>query len=1488
MNRARASALVLVNFRGVFYERYLLDRNVTSLEGANGAGKTTVMIAAYLVLLPDMSRLRFTNLGETAATGGDRGIWGRLGEPGRPSYAALQLDVGSGEHIVIGVHLERKAEPSVEPKAFVVTGPAASAPLSELFLVKTEREEAIAELQELNGNAARLGGRVDVFRSTKEYFAELFERGVFPLRLASDDDRNKLNEMLRTSMTGGISRALTTELRSFLLREESGLSDALSRMRKNLDTCRRTRGEVLEAQRLERDITGVQQAAHGMLRAALAASRAELSELRIKAEETDRERRRAEAKVAQLERDLEGAAAVQKRVSEALAATRLLVARAHSDLHRADQARELSSRLAGLEAEQQRLVAALAEARGARDEAAATRDRARALRGRAQHSLALAAAGLSRHETGLDELHRRAHAHRVASESLARARSLSGVPELDPKSALEELARVRAELERVDRLRIERTRELETAGIRRAEFESTFHALVSLVADARPSHAFERARLELGRTIELQALAAEIEPLDWEVQESARRSVERRGLIEQARQFDLDLSSAEDAQALMTVWREAEQTAAEQDAQIREEEERSSKAREREQSLLPRLRSLETLAERTAEYQTRLGRLAAVLGEPIPEEAALLRARERLLQRREASRRRLAELAAERDAAVELANRLEAMRGAVPSELLALADELDAELALSRFEDLDPDAASETEAALGPLCDALVVEDPARAARHLAGRARDLSEVWLVDADRLRARTAQAAVTIGADVVVEPEPGIARVARKAENPKLGRRARAMKAEASRERAARLTEEAEATSHAQLSEETALREAERLSIAEDLGRGADVAGELVACRDALAAARHEREHADRRLHEAHAAQRSSRERARGLGALLARSHLLGHPYGARSEEEARRRLEAAREAKTQLERGASAREVLARSMESLRVPPPTVEELGRFERERAELETERDRSFAIVEALEALARHAEALGFEDAERALAAQTAIAPALQAQHDLSVRELSAAEEAVERSDQVWEAKTRAAQAVEAEQLASEAVIARAREELAALSALLDPRTAVATTRDHARALEGRMETLSSEERAASAEFVLLRDRLERAKATLSQLELETERARGAAAPLETSWRDVRERAEAEGASCAGLDELEVLLRTSSELSAEARGKRELLLERLERARGGTEVARALRDGESDPSESSVQARLREWLVVRDFLGRCLPAQVASASDPVAAIEALGRNLVLLEERLTRQELDLRGTSEDVARSIDVQVRRAQSQVRRLNQHLSGVRFGSINAIRIRIARIERMDQVLKALREGATQELLFQPGIPIEEALNEIFRRYAGGKSGGQRLLDYREYLEVGVEVARRNDQEFEPANPTRLSTGEAIGVGAALMMMVLTEWERDANLLRGKRDIGSLRFLFLDEANRLSQDNLAVLFDLCQSLDLQLLIAAPEVARAEGNTTYRLVRRTDESGKDEVIVSGRRGLSATERAASRPAMPSFVDGELEPNP
>src|SRR5262245_27377820 len=230
------------------------------------------MIAAYVALLPDMSKLRFTNLGETAATGADRGIWGRLGELGRPSYTVLELEAG-GERVLAGVRLVRTSEPSVEPTAFLVTGLAPERQLSELRLVRRDDGDHVPELDELRAAVERAGGAMQTFRAIKDYFAELFDRGIAPMRLASDEERSKLNEMLRTSMTGGISRALTSELRGFLLKEETGLGDTLARMRANLEACARTRSEVAESRRLEREITSIYEAGTEMFSATVHAAR---------------------------------------------------------------------------------------------------------------------------------------------------------------------------------------------------------------------------------------------------------------------------------------------------------------------------------------------------------------------------------------------------------------------------------------------------------------------------------------------------------------------------------------------------------------------------------------------------------------------------------------------------------------------------------------------------------------------------------------------------------------------------------------------------------------------------------------------------------------------------------------------------------------------------------------------------------------------------------------------------------------------------------------------------------------------------------------------------------------------------------------------------------------------------------------------------------------------------------------------------------------
>ena len=429
MSRARATALALVNWKGVFFERYLLDPHVTALEGANGAGKTTVMIAAYLVLLPDLTKLRFTNLGETAATGGDRGIFGRLGAPGRPSYAALELELG-GERVILGVHLERKAEPSVQATTFMLHGLARDHGLSAVFLLPDAETERVPELSELKARASELGARLEVFDTLRDYFGALFERGIVPLRLANDDDRAKFNEMLRTSMTGGISRALTSELRTFVLKEESGLSDTLARMRGNLDACRRTRAEVQEARGLEREISGVYEAGSGMFRAALGALGAELHEATRR-----RDAARAEEHEAKLALARADTALAEGVLREEGARGRAEEARARLDAARTrrealKRAAELVRRSEALAAE---LVPVDTESRAARAELErwqAEREVAKSELLRARDAHEKAARGLANLQSGLEELHRRAHAFRRGHAVLEEARVLVEGPGL--------------------------------------------------------------------------------------------------------------------------------------------------------------------------------------------------------------------------------------------------------------------------------------------------------------------------------------------------------------------------------------------------------------------------------------------------------------------------------------------------------------------------------------------------------------------------------------------------------------------------------------------------------------------------------------------------------------------------------------------------------------------------------------------------------------------------------------------------------------------------------------------------------------------------------------------------------------------------------------------------------------------------------------------------------------------------------------------------
>jgi chromosome partition protein MukB len=1461
VTRARATALALVNWKGVFYERYLLDPNVTALEGANGAGKTTVMIAAYAVLMPDLSRLRFTNLGETGATGGDKGIWGRLGEPGSSSYSALEIELHGGARVIAGVELIRKSEPSLEAAPFIVTDLNPEYRMQDLLLRRRDGADEVPTRAELAENARALGGTLHSFGTVKEYFAALFAHGISPLRLTSDEDRNKFNEMLRTSMTGGISRALTSELRTFLLREETGLGDTLSRMRGNLDACRRTRIEVSEAQRLEHEIAGVYDAGQSMFGAAVLATREQATELQRAVDAA----RSAELALAHELRELDGAA-VERTARHAALSERLSKQRAELTKSTEAQAQFLHAQAlilerGKLEAERQALAQAEVLSRSQRERAAAERAERLSARDQARNAYQRSVHGLADIQQGLDELHRSAHCERRAKSLLAELRALLAEPQFQASDEPPCSARARSEIERINAERLGCARDAELLELRHSQYEAASRALALIIGHASSDLTPERAQRELARLAQLEALALRAPALSAALQETEALAARQTSARRRAADLGFLAGPTLTSQAISSALSACESECSAAQVAANSAQAALERASVEQTSAEGELRTLEARAVRRS---AALAVLSGIESRHEPwtfEQAEALHVR--LEGELETLRSQGRELEREREARLREAAELESQGGSFQPELLRLRDELDAELLVQRFDDVEPEQAAQLEARLGPLVNALIVGDPAGVAQGLAGRARALESVWLVAGD---ATLSDLAGDPQADDVVVQDVLGTRVTRVPSTSKLGRRARLLRAQGLRTDAEDLAGRMDSGERRCRRLEAAL--AELKPIIGDPNRiGGEPLGPLCeACLLRLEQVRARRRELELAQNEARARIAGLEPRIQSLRGLLVDAFLLDGRDHAQAYAELSAAIREGSAARSELARVTEARQTLAASQQALRFPPGAPLGLQALTAQKAELERERDHWFRISEALAEI-RDLHGYLESGAEQRAEQSVALVPALEAQAKSASLALAAAELTLEQAEAAREQATLSWQAAEGERSALAAQCVRLDTELARLG-VSDYASFDLRSRAHSfRELSAEAEQCDRDERELSMNLGLMAERrrelVKAADAAFGALRAAEQRAQ----PSAELWQALRA-SLSHGTSPSAPLSLAALLdappaRASAELWADARSKCELLLERLSSAPGASELALPLKmllGGDTRGADGD--AYRSAWFKVRDWLKSRLPAQVVDVQDPLEALERLRDHLFGLERRLARQENDLRGASEDIARSIEVQLRRAGSQVRRLNQSLAAIRFGSIQSIRVRMERLERMAQVLRALREGAAQELLFQPTLPIEDALNEVFRRYAGGRSGGHRILDYREYVELSVEIMRQSSDTWELANPTRLSTGEAIGVGAALMMVVLSEWERDANLLRGKRDHGSLRFLFLDEANRLSPDNLGVLFDLCLALELQLLIAAPEVARADGNTTYRLVRTVNESGREEVIVSGRR--------------------------
>jgi chromosome partition protein MukB len=281
-----------------------------------------------------------------------------------------------------------------------------------------------------------------------------------------------------------------------------------------------------------------------------------------------------------------------------------------------------------------------------------------------------------------------------------------------------------------------------------------------------------------------------------------------------------------------------------------------------------------------------------------------------------------------------------------------------------------------------------------------------------------------------------------------------------------------------------------------------------------------------------------------------------------------------------------------------------------------------------------------------------------------------------------------------------------------------------------------------------------------------------------------------------------------------------------------------------------------------------LGDWKRVQRFLQQSLPRDVTDTDNVQEALREMMTALERLRIKQNEQELKFRTSAESLSNGISNLVRRHIAQINRINssKSLNEIRFGSLTGIKIVAERADRMGDFLAALK---IEPDMFSDDRTLEEALEKLYTKTTGASATGGNLLDYRRYIDVTIQIRRLGKSNWDTNIGS--SSGEAIGVGCAILCVILDAMQRQSEALHNRRIRGSIRFLMIDEANRLHSETLEVLATFCENMGVQLLVAAPEVGKARTGTTYCLVRRLGETGQEvDVTYRGRRGFQLQDSA------------------
>lgn len=1472
IERGKYQSLTMVNWNGFFARTFDIDGLVTTLSGGNGAGKSTTMAAFITALIPDQTLLHFRNTTEAGSSQSsrDKGLYGKL-QPGA-CYAALDVVNSRNQRLLFAVKLQQVAgrDKKVDIKPFVIQGlPSHVKPTDILIESVSATQARVRQINEVKESIAEFEGvQFKAFSSIVDYHAQMFEFGVIPKKLRNSGDRSKFYRLIEASLYGGISSAITRSLRDYLLPQNGGVKKAFQDMESALRENRMTL-EAIKTTQADRDLfkhlitestnyVAADYMRHAnerrkkleqtlSLRSELFGSRETLIEQNNLLNRVQEELELLIESESSLEQDYQAASDHLQLVQNALRQQEK-IERYQEDLE------ELSERL-----EEQMMVVEEAQERVMMAEEQATV---------AEEEVDSLKTQLADYQQALDVQQTRALQYQQAVQALEKAKQLLGDDSLTAESAQALVSELKSKESESTNALLSVKHKLDMSSAAAEQFETALKLVQSIVGQVERKDASEHAKTAIAKARESQQIAQNEQ--QWRAQHrdlerSLNQQRQARELVaEYKKQYHVELTDE------VTFEQERERHATQiESLEIAQEEVRDQRGEQRrlEQNAVAEISKLEAIAPAWIAANDALEKLREQSGEELEDRHAVMNHMQVVLeQERELSlaKDKLAERRSQLDAEIE---RLASPGGSNDPRLKGLADTLGGVLLSEIYDDITIDDAPYFSAMYGPARHAIVVSDLSGIEEKLVELDDCPEDLYIIegDIDAFDDSSFDAEELEGA-VCVRMNDRQMRYSRLPEIPLFGRAAREQRLELLRnEREEVLEKHAKAAFDSQKMQR--LYQAFNLFVSNHIQVAFDADPE-----QALATIRDKRN-----------------QIARVLADLDAK------------EQQQRSQLQTSKQALSSLDKLAS--HMVLVEDESLQ---------ARFD----ELE---EKIAQLAEAKNFLSNHAKAVAqLENIASALDADPEQFDALEAEYkaaderlqDLK-KQIFALSDLVERrhyfaySDSVdlLNKSSELSEQLKAKLVQAEQMRTRSREELKQSQGQMNQYNQVLASLKSSH--QAKLETVQefkqelqefgvnadegAEERAMRRRDELherlhtSRSRKSEYERTITSTELEM---KGLAKRLKKVQKEYVELRTFVVAAKAGWCSV---LRLARENDVERRlHKRELaymsadeLRSMSDKSLGALRLAVANNDDLRDAlrlSEDNArpERKVLFYIAVYQHLRERIRQDIIRTDDPVEAIEEMEVELARLTEELTQRENRLAISSESVASIIKKTIQREQNRIRMLNQGLSNISFGQVKGVRLNVKIRESHEVLLNGLATQQEQhkDLFESTRFTFSEAMAKLFQRVNPHIDMGQRspqvlgeeLLDYRNYLELSVEVNRGTDGWLQ-AESGALSTGEAIGTGQSILLMVVQSWEEESRRLRSK-DIVPCRLLFLDEAARLDAKSIATLFELCDRLDMQLLIAAPENISPEKGTTYKLVRKVFKD-HEHVHVVGLRGFGQTDK-------------------